>query len=375
MQADRYIPVHYDEIVEHLAADLFEGEERRRFQSFAWLLENFVEYEHAEREESLKKKYFFFSPDDDTLTRRRPTPEELAGLKAEFLAELDDLFDSANFERIDRKDFEKAMREGTSEGLKILVNLDEYEVFLIYYRGLATSPHTYRNWRTLFRSRVRQQDLYMRAATVTKLASGKHIYLKLFKDIPVQDIESLLPQSRVKMKLLDKVKMGGATGAAVLTAVRTTIKGAMFLGKSFFIPLLLGVAALYMGKTVLSFFQMRDRYRTRIIKDLFYQNLDNNLGVINRMIDSAEEEDATEAVLAYAYAVLGAEDQAAIKAKVEAFLDQGWDAAVDFEVEDALTRLAARGLVFRDGDRVTAVPLARALEILDRRWDEIFTPK
>ena len=60
MTVDRYIPVHYDELVESVTRDVF-PDRAEAFTTLAWLLENLVEYEHAEREESLKKKYFFFS--------------------------------------------------------------------------------------------------------------------------------------------------------------------------------------------------------------------------------------------------------------------------------------------------------------------------
>lgn len=377
MQADRYIPVHLDELVEELGRTLFAGgAEGERFRTFAWLVENQVEYEHGEVEERLKRRYFHFSPDDDALTRRNPSEEERERMKAAFLDELDALLDRANFSRVPPADFERALREGTTEGLRILVDLEDYEEFRIYYRGLAETSQRHRSLRTLYRWRTRTRAVYRRAATVIKLRAESCIYIKLFKDIPVQDIEALLPRSRVKMMLLDKMKIGGTTGAAVFTAVRTALKGVMLFGKAFLVPVVLGVAGLYLGKTLLSFFQLRDRYRTRIIRDLFYQNLDNNLGVINRLVDSAEEEDASEAVLAYAFALAAPSPPTAeeLKARVEGFLAERWDASVDFEVMDALEKLAARGLVAAREGRYEALPLAEAVALLDRRWDEVFSP-
>jgi hypothetical protein len=45
---------------------------------------------------------------------------------------------------------------------------------------------------------------------------------------------------------------------------------------------------------------------------------------------------------------------------------------VDFEIEDALAKLERLGVVEKVGDRVRALPLAKALETLDYAWDNYF---
>jgi hypothetical protein len=375
MKSDRYIPVHLDEIVESLCRDFYAGRERS-FQTFAWLWENLTEHEFGELEESLKKKYFFYSPDEDTVTQRSPSPEELEEIKQGFLAELDALFDRANFTRIGREEFEEALRAGTSRGLKIIVNLEDYEEFRLYFRGVGRRSRSFRNLKTLYRHREEEIDIYLRAATVTKLSAEKPVFLKLFKEIPVRDIESLLPRTKVKMKLFDKMKIGGSTGAAVFAGVRTALKGILFVGKGLAVPLILGVASVYLGKSIIGWFNMRDRYRTRLIRDLFYQNLANNLGVINRLVDAAEEEESSEAVLAYAFAQAAEAPPTPgeIKERIETWFRETWNAGVDFDVPDAVEKLHTRGLAeLRDG-RVVVVPLEEAARILDAKWDSLFTP-
>ncbi|OYV80940.1 MAG: hypothetical protein B7Z73_18695, partial [Planctomycetia bacterium 21-64-5] len=59
--------------------------------------------------------------------------------------------------------------------------------------------------------------------------------------------------------------------------------------------------------------------------------------------------------------------------EIETFLQGETGVAVDFEVGDALHKLQRLGLVTTDSDGLLqAVPIDRALELLDRAWDNLF---
>ena len=45
---------------------------------------------------------------------------------------------------------------------------------------------------------------------------------------------------------------------------------------------------------------------------------------------------------------------------------------IDFEVDDALAKLERLGLLKRDGQKLSVLPLDEALILLDRRWDNFF---
>ncbi|MVD21648.1 DUF3754 domain-containing protein, partial [Vibrio cholerae] len=44
----------------------------------------------------------------------------------------------------------------------------------------------------------------------------------------------------------------------------------------------------------------KEKYQLNLTRSLYYQNLDNNGGVICRVLDEAEEQELVEAILAYA---------------------------------------------------------------------------
>ena len=57
---------------------------------------------------------------------------------------------------------------------------------------------------------------------------------------------------------------------------------------------------------------------------------------------------------------------------VELFLEGQAKLKVDFEIGDALEKLERLRLVVKSGDRFRAVPLEKALEVLDDKWDNYF---
>lgn len=90
-------------------------------------------------------------------------------------------------------------------------------------------------------------------------------------------------------------------------------------------------------------------------------------------MDSLEEQELKETLLAY-YILWrdGTLKQTELDARCEEFLAANCGVEVDFEVADALEKLAREGLVTASGTHYTAVPLESALAALDRQWDSYF---
>jgi hypothetical protein len=120
----------------------------------------------------------------------------------------------------------------------------------------------------------------------------------------------------------------------------------------------------------------RQTYSLQLTQSLYYQNLDNNAGVLYHLLDEAEEQECREAILAYYYLwrFAGTEGwtAASLDDYVELDLERLAQLKVDFEIGDALDKLETLGLTEKIGDRYRAVALDRALEILDFKWDNYF---
>ena len=111
-----------------------------------------------------------------------------------------------------------------------------------------------------------------------------------------------------------------------------------------------------------------------LTRNLYFKNLDNNAGVFHRLANDAEEEESKEAILAY-YFLLTSEatlNKAELDQKIEHWFDSRWNCSIDFEIEDALRKLLALGLVETVDGQLGAISTDQGIRILDQRWDNYF---
>mgnify|MGYP000326961609 CR=1 FL=1 len=80
-------------------------------------------------------------------------------------------------------------------------------------------------------------DTYQRVLVAVRYTEHGCLYLKLFKQVPMNQIEVLLPSAKCKMGLRDKALVGAAATAGVGVA---SVKVAATLVALPVIPLLLG---------------------------------------------------------------------------------------------------------------------------------------
>ncbi|MCG8583743.1 MAG: DUF3754 domain-containing protein, partial [Pirellulales bacterium] len=137
------------------------------------------------------------------------------------------------------------------------------------------------------------------------------------------------------------------------------------------------------GKAFFGYLRAKDKYQLSLARSLYYQNLDNNAGVLFRLLDEVEEQEFREAILAYflLWQRAGNEGwtQQRLDGEAENLLATQLGRDVDFEVDDALAKLVRLKLVAtQPGGRYTAIPIQEALRRLDEAWDGYFeyhTPK
>lgn len=207
------------------------------------------------------------------------------------------------------------------------------------------------------------------------------IHLKMFKHIPLADIEMIFPEKHVKMKSFD-VTMLCLTG---LTGLFAVYRGLQKGGKLAII--MMSVLGLYIVKVITGYRRVRANYMARITRDLYHKNLDNNVGVIQYLVDTLEEQEFKEAVLVYF--VLWNEGKAMseeeIDGKAELFLQQHFDGIeIDFEVDDALDKVIVREddsrkhlpivdvIQTAQGILYKAKPIEEALRVMDEKWDNFY---
>lgn len=111
----------------------------------------------------------------------------------------------------------------------------------------------------------------------------------------------------------------------------------------------------------------RDWIRTR---HLYYQNLDNNTGVIHALVSMVLQEECKESLLAYAACHAAAPPIASpddLAQRVQRWLRERFDVEVDYDVRDALATLERMGL-WNDAASFRVLPPHAAIDRLRSHW-------
>ena len=304
-----------------------------------------------------------------------------------FVAALHELLGRANYREISGSELQEAFDSEALSSVKIQVDMTAFAALHIFARGKERRSETVRSLFGLRKRRV-EFDVLERVFVFSSLAqTDGALNLKLFGNIPVPDMEMLLPNCKVKMRRIDQaVVFLPATISVVLAASKvlfslTAIWSAIqfYTGLSKDEPIVSGgwglVAAgsfTLLGITMGAYTKYQKRrleYANAHSRTLYFQTLDSESGAFLRVLDEAFEEEAKEAVLAYAFLLAhGPSTETALDERVEQWLRTKIGAPVDFEVDDALAKLARLGIATRAGDVWTAMPAEAATERLRAQW-------
>jgi len=128
-------------------------------------------------------------------------------------------------------------------------------------------------------------------------------------------------------------------------------------------------------RSFFSYLRTREKHQLCLTRNLYYQNLDNNAGVIYHLLAEAEEQEFREIVLAWWLLWRGGLSGAMaeqLDTAAEDWLQRRCGVEANFEIGDALDKLQRLGLANHNSGRWRAVSIEEALQTLDRSWDEQF---
>ncbi|MCH9764960.1 MAG: DUF3754 domain-containing protein, partial [Alphaproteobacteria bacterium] len=407
---ETFIPVTIAALVDRLAIkDAWPSGEARKAHRFFRYLEYWRRQTYTARMLELQPSYEPFSPDTDLLITRKYSEEEKDQMQARVIDEMHSVLAQANYTQVDPNDVQVILTKESHYGLDLHVDLNAFEECLLYYRGATTRRDTRRRWRKFMRREEFDVPIFQRLFVLFKLkpyeerlreimkseklnrreaekilkklrallpssVSEDSIYMKLFKNIPRNDIEMCFPNTQVRFRMFDKVKLGvtaggglgvgavGAAGKLALVASNPVAAAGAVAG--------LGAVAF---RQFMSFSNQKQRYMVVMSQNLYFHSMADNHSAMAMLSDRAAEEDVKEEILLYS--VLAKEnakhaDLPAIDAAIEHYLQETFDITVDFDLEDALGRLIKDGVVReREDGTLDTMPPGEAAEHLDAQWD------
>jgi hypothetical protein len=357
----------------------------------------------------MEQTYEPFSPDTDLPHTRKFTPAERAAMQKRLVRQMAELLQQGNFTRLDPAKLPLVLRKDPASGLAREVDLDAFEEILVYYRGATTIAERRRDvTRAYMRWKEVQVPVLQRVCLLFKLKSfdirvkevmhqrkvkrrqaerlvrrmrgrlpatvtSDCIYIKLFENLPSSGVEMIFPNTKVRLRPFDKVKLGVTVGAGLLIGVFAATGKLSAMSNPY---LLVGVISGFGGialRQAANFLNLRTRYMAALAQTLYFHAMADNRGVMTALAERGAEEDVKEEMLLYG--VLAKErvhvrELTAVDEAIEQFLEQTFGITVEFDVEDALARLKAAGIVAErpDGTLETLPPHAAAPRI-DELWE------
>ena len=364
---ERFIPITFIELQEEVSK--IQILDSKLLEDFSSLLREYYHKEFHSELLKIKTNYHPFNPDRDTITLKEFSAKELEQKEKKLLSDIIPLLNSANYEQLTGEDINEAIEETSPYGVDVSVDFNEFDNLLLFFRGSAIKKEQRRTLKSLYLKKEEiETKIYRRLFLLFKqnIDGKEQIYLKLFKDIPQSDLEMLFPNIKVKISLLDKIKLTVTGGGGTIAGAMTLIgKMTVHLDP---IALLsaLGAFGAVVGRQITSIFTHRTKYMAKLAKNLYFYNLDNNAGAISHIIDMAEDEEAKEVFLAYLFLLHSPTSltKEELDNKIEEFIINTFNIPMDFEIYDALQKLIKIGLVKDTNNSFQALDIKTALSVL-----------
>ncbi len=417
LRREKFIPISRLALMHRLADE----EKRTREVSNHDSCKDFFRYLSVWRHQTyqqllanLKHCYLPFSPDRDTKRIMQYSDKQLHGLKTDLITQINKLLTQANYEAIGKDELEALLQANSAHGLELKVDLSEFDEVLIFARGREVETIEKRVADNLYLfKRKFEVPVYKRLFLLLKMKGvdqrireimdsegvsekkarkinnkqrrglpddpqGDFVYLRLFKNIPQEDMEMMFPNTQIKLRLFDKVKLGVTAGggtvagiAGAASKIAAAVASANPIGLA---AALLGIVGVIF-RQIMSVFATRTKYMMQLAQRLFFHSLANNRGVLTLLVDRAEEEDIKEEMLLYFFLLrhpMPASDlreEGELDVFIEEFLTREFGVIVDFDLEDALGRLNKDHLLMATPDNIIhAVPPKEACAVLERKW-------
>jgi len=320
---------------------------------------------------------------------------------ARLLAQIRHALSRANFNEEDEGVMHGALAAQSLVDLKTHLDRSTWRRALICTRGRTETTIEVRRWfglrriqlqctlvRTLF---VYIEHVPRQRGNAQSGLNPPRFYVRLFENIPVADIDMVMPDCRVRMSWFDRAMMFGPAIFAVI-GISTVIKGSWdalvlhtrhLAGLDPVAPAIPGGALAAIGGGFLALalwgwtqFGRWQRMHLRYLKILsdivMYRLCDRDMGAVNQVLDEAGEEETKEALLALrSLRVEGPCTESELDERIERWLRNTFAVDIDFEVDDALAKLIRLGLVERTGRTYAANPPEQSLAQMQQHWNAL----
>ncbi len=404
MKREKYIPFDKEFLLEQQLVDFnADKKEAEDFKKFFDILEHYFHYEAFNLNRKLKQNYALFDPD--------LTAKEREGFIGKsdlsvFKENLYKVLERGNYVQVDKETIDEAFKNSDLIGLKLAIDFNDFRDYGIFVRGHHKTKEKVTRF-FIFKKEI-EFEYYDRVMIYLNYNDANYfneknirisklpfdpgcIVLKIFKRVPKNDLETIFPNAVPKMSNIDKILfwVPGIGGGISLLASKVipalvAMYGAYKSGET--IDLLdsktslnqgliaLGVLGGYLFRQYSSFVNKKIKYSKMLSDSLYFKNLGNNSGAFYSLLNSSEEEELKETILAYSFLNRSKTPLTAkeLDSQIESWFKTKHNTDLDFDIEDALYKLKSIGLGSETNGKWKVIPLGEALIRIDEIWDGIF---
>jgi hypothetical protein len=382
--------------------------ERELFRRFARTLRTICHYEYSETLDRLRDDYYYFNPEVAGHAAADQARSDCA--YDDLIRSLDKVLKDANFEELPHEDIADAHRKRTVP-VEVKAEHDDFREVRFYKRGHHVERFEVTEWFGLRRREVEIEvfdDIVLVVAMKTQAEIGSRrelrilkrrkiipgsVLLKYFRNIACGDLYALFPNARVVMSNFDKAFIGVpaiAGGIPILLKLYATISVLFLVAGIYFggsgsvadddmktaLAALMGIVALggIAVRQWLKYQHQTLKYHMELTENIYFRNVNNNAGIFDYLIATAEDQETKEAALAYHFIRKAevAPTTTEVTDRVETWLAKNFAVNVDFKIADALETLNRLGLVRREGEQLFVPPLESAILQLHQVWNNFF---
>lgn len=430
---ESFIPYRRADLIEMCIQDgQLDSSEQQDFRAFCKILSSYYHFRYYAVLERLKNYYAQIDPDSPYKSIQSLSKDHKRQHEKVFFADIQNLLQKANFHPLSEEELRRSFQDQSLIHLNTEVDFDDFERYLFYYRGSKTSKASIKQFR--FLEKEITFETLERVVLLTKFKDRDHFdrkekklkkrnfvpgqtYLYYFKNIPKADLEILFPNIKISMTLKDKllfmiplfgvglstlIKMYGnlliLTGLILLALGLTSYLDKLGIRPEMIPSQIVSLIAVISSITiVLGGFAIKQylNYKNKwieflndVTQNLFFRSISINSGVLQSLLDAAEEEECKESILAY-YHLIASEKaltKIELETRIETWFQEQFGTELHFDVEDALKKLQSlkteislesehweiRLIENSSDERFKALPLKESLRLLDTIWDRLF---
>ncbi|XP_066127750.1 transmembrane protein 143 isoform X2 [Saccopteryx bilineata] len=283
---ERFIPFSREQLLRLLIQEFHSSPaEKAALEEFASHVDFCTLFHYHHILTRLQALYDPINPDRETLDQPSLTDPQRLSNEQEVLLELEPLLAQANFSPLSEDALAYALVvHHPQDEVQVTINLDQYIYMQFWALGQRVGQMPRRSSvgsrRGFFKSSPAERRYFKRVVLAARTKRG-HLVLKSFKDTPLEGLEQLLPELKVRTPTLQRALLN-------LTLVVSGV--AIFVN---------------VGMVVLTdlkmFGQQRSVQALELAHMLYYRSTSNNSELLSALALRAQDEHAKEALLAHSF--------------------------------------------------------------------------